>query len=165
MLTRIVQQVNGLLMDQCTRLCSWVKAQLLPNAKQLLANITQGFLNVVNQFSRLAQTTLNIKAWPVLLTTLVQSIKAVLTTAKQAVIQIGSLLQTTARQTLQLVSQCLQQSKDKLAGLTKLGQSRLKGIGFALTRMELPLTQAGVKLQDLANQLQLLVKRLLKKDK
>lgn len=165
MLTRIVQQVNGLLMDQYTRLCSWVKAQLLPNAKQLLANITQAFLNVVNQFSRLVQTTLNIKACPVLLTTLVQSIKAVLTTAKQVVIQIGLLLQTTVRQMLQRVHLVLLQSKDKLVVSIKLVQLRFSVTTFVRIRMGLLLTQVGVKLQDLANQLRLLVKRLLKKDK
>ena len=107
MFMRIVQQVNGLLTGLYTRLSLLVKERLLPSVKQLLASIIQAFQNVASLLSQLAPTTLNIKAWPAPLTTAVQSIKAVLTTAKATAIQIGLQLQTIALQTHQRVMELL----------------------------------------------------------
>ena len=145
MFMRIVQQVNGLLTGLYTRLSLLVKERLLPSAKQLLASITQAFQNVASLLSQLAPTTLNIKAWPAPSTIVARSIKAVLTTAKLKLSQIGSQLLTTVASTNQPVVQAPQRKRGRPVGSTKSAQSRSKGTSSAQTRTALQSTQDGVK--------------------
>jgi hypothetical protein len=100
MLKRIVMQVSGLVMGQFTAAYLQLTTCLLKCVKRLLALITQTYHSALTLLNLLrVQIVLNFKAWVVNLTTAVQSIKRVLTTAKAKVIQIGLQLQTTARQT------------------------------------------------------------------
>ena len=145
MLMRIVQQVNGLLTGLFTRLSTLVKEQLLPNVNRLLASITQAFQSVANLLSQLAQTMLNIKAWPALLTTAVQSIKAALTSVKAKPTQPGLPQATTVLSTNQPAVQAQLRKRGRPVGSTKSAQSHSKGTSSAQTRTAPQSIQAGVK--------------------
>jgi len=165
MLKPIVTQVSGRITALCTRLWALLATRLWPNVKQLLANITQAFLNVANRLFQLVQTVLNTSRWRVSLTIVVVSIKAVFTSALLKVTQLGQQLLTIALQMLQRVSLVLQQTKDKLAASIKSALSRFKEIGFVQTLMGLQSTQDGEKPKDLVKQRQPRAKQASKKGK
>jgi hypothetical protein len=95
MLKRIVMQVSGLVMVRFTAVYLQLTICLSRTVKHLLARITQTYHSVLTPLLPLAKTLPSFKAWVVNLTTAVQSIKHVLSTAKAKVIQIGSQLRTT----------------------------------------------------------------------
>lgn len=119
----------GTVIFNLQRLVTWLLT-IMSNAmtsiqKQLskitgvLADLKIQYALQLNLSSLLALIMSNINRLRVSLTIVEQSIKAVLITVKQTLIQIGSLLLTTVRQMLQLVLQVLQQSKDRLVELIK----------------------------------------------
>ena len=157
MFTRIVQRVNGLVMAQYIRVSMWLKALLLQLVSKLLVSITQVFQNVRNlqllNFLRVP-TGSSTNLLRVSLTTAGQLIKAALMYVKAKAILLGSQLLTTVRQINQAALTVLKQKKDKLVELIKSAPSRLKESKIAQTLMARLLTQAGLKLQGLAKQLQ-----------
>ena len=119
----------GTVIFNLQRLVTWLLT-IMSNAmtsiqKQLskitgvLADLKIQYALQLNLSSLLALIMSNINRLRVSLTIVEQSIKAVLITVKQTLIQIGSLLLTTVRQMLQLVLQVLQQSNDRLVELIK----------------------------------------------
>ncbi len=162
---RIVQQVNGIIINLYTQACSLVKERLLPSASKLLANIIQAFQNVANRLLKLVQIVSNIKVWLVSLTTAAQSIKAVLINVKAKAILLGQQLLTIARRIKQLVHIALSPKKDKPVASTKLARSRSKGSKTAQTRTAPQSTQAGLKSAAVAKQLRQHVKAASKKGK
>lgn len=142
---RIVQQVNGLLTGLCTRLSTLVTERLLPNVNKLRASITQAFLSAANQLFQLVQTALNIRAWPVLLTTAVRSIKAVLTSVLAKVTRLGQQPATTAPSTSQPAPQAPLRKRGRPVGSTKSAQSHSQKTTPAQTPTVRRLTQDGVK--------------------
>jgi hypothetical protein len=112
MLKRIVMQVSGLVMVRFTTVYTQLMTCLSRTAKHLLALITQTYLSVLTLLNLLrVQIVLSFKAWVASLTTVVQSIKRVLSTAKTKAIQIGLQLQTTAHQILQRVKAQVKKGK------------------------------------------------------
>jgi hypothetical protein len=168
MFMHIVTQLSGRIMALCSQALGLIKALLWHPVSNLLASFIQAYQSVRNlhllNLLRV-QTGLSTNHLVVNLITAEQSIKAALMFVRAKVLQIGSQLQTTALQILQLVSQCLQQIKDKLAALIKLAQSRLSAIGFAQTPMAQRLIQGGEKLVGIVSQLQQRVIQVFKKDK
>jgi hypothetical protein len=165
MFMRIVQRVNGLIMAQYIRASMLVQAQLLPLVSNLLASITQAYQSVVNLLLRLpqlVQTGLNINLLRASLITVVQSIKAALTSVKASLIQIGSLLQTIVQTIRQPAPTAPSQKKGKPVGITKSARSRTKENKTVQTPTAPLLTQAGTKLVGLVKQLPQHVKQLLK---
>jgi hypothetical protein len=165
MFTRIVQQVNGLIMAQYIRVSSLVQERLFKPVNNLHASITQAYRSAVNLLLRLPQlvlTGLNINLLRASLITVVQSIKAALTNVKASLLQIGSLLLTTVRQTKQAAPTTPLRKRGRPAGITKSARSRLKGNKTAQTPTAPQSTPAGLKLQGLAKQLLQRVKQLLK---
>jgi hypothetical protein len=165
MFTRIVQRVNGLIMAQYIQASSWVKTQLLPLVSNLLASITQAYQSVVNLLLRLpqlVQTGLNINLLRASLITVAQSIKAALTSVKASLIQTGSQLLTTVRQTKQAVPTAPLPRKGKPVGITKSARSRSKGNKTAQTPTAPQSTLVGLKSQGLVKLLLQRAKQLLK---
>jgi hypothetical protein len=165
MFMRIVQRVNGLIMAQYIQASSWVKTQLLPLVSNLLASITQAYQNVVNLLLRLpqlVQTGSNINLLRVNLITVGQLIKAVLTSVKVNLLQIGSLLLTTARQIRQLVPTAQSPRKGKPVGITKSARSHLSVSKTAQTNTVNQLIQDGTKYQGRAKRHRQRVKQPLK---
>jgi hypothetical protein len=118
----------------------------------LLALITQTYLSVLTQLNLLcAQTVSNFKVFLANLTTAVQSIKHVLSTAKAKVIQIGLQLRTTVRQILQRANLSQLQNKGLVAKI-KLVLLRLKGSSYALVHTVRQWIQGGLKLLEAARQ-------------
>ena len=102
-LTRLHQKVTSLISNVTT-----LTQQLLFKITGVLTAIKTRFVASLTSLSfQLAQIEQKSKVLAASLTTLVSSIKAVLTIVKVTVTQIGSLLQTTVRQIHQLVSQVL----------------------------------------------------------
>jgi hypothetical protein len=151
MLKRIAMQLSGRLMALCTQVLAWLTTRLWNPAKHLLVSSTQVFLSAINRLNLLAQMALNFKALLVNLTTVAQSIKQGLSTAKAKVIQIGSQLLTTVLQTLQYASLNQLQNKGFVVKM-KLAQLRLKGSSYALIRIVRQLIQVGLKLLGIASQ-------------
>jgi len=162
MFTRIVQQVNGLVMARYIRVSTLVKERILPSAKQLLASITQVFQNVVNLYRLAVQTMLNIKVLLVPLITAVQSIKVALISVKAKVIPLGQLLLTIVRPTRQPAPTASSPKKGRPVGITKSARSRTKGNKTAPTPTAPQSTPIGLKLRGLVSQLQQHVKQLWK---
>lgn len=165
MFTRIVQRVNGLIMAQYIRVSLWVKGRLSQLVNSLLASITQVFRNAANlQLLNLLRvpTGSSTNLLRVSLTTAGQLTKAALTSAKASLIQIGSLLLTTVRQTKQAAPTTPLRKKGKPAGITKSARSRSKGSKTAQTPTAPQSTQDGLKSQGLVNQLLQRVKQLWK---
>jgi len=168
MLMQTVMQIIGRVTALFSQAYVLTKTQLSTLASNLLARFTRISQNVRNlhllNLLRV-QTGLSTNHLIVSLITAEQSIKAALMYVRVRLTLLGQQLQTIALQTLQLVSQCLQQTKDKLVALIKLVQSRLSAIGFAQTPMALRLIQGGEKLVGLVSQLQQRVLQVFKKDK
>jgi hypothetical protein len=165
MFMRIVQRVNGLIMAQYIRASMLVQAQLLPLVSNLLASITQAYQSVVNLLLRLpqlVQTGLNINLLRASLITVVQSIKAALTSVKASLIQTGSQLLTTVRQTKQAVPTTPLRKRGRPVGITKSARSRSKGNKTAQIPTAPQSTQDGLKSAGLAKPLRQPAKQLLK---
>ncbi len=114
-LTRLHQKVTSLISNVTT-----LTQQLLFKITGVLTAIKTRFVASLTSLSfLLVQTTQNINRLRVSLIIVEQSIKAVLTIVRLKATQIGLLLLTTVRQTLQLVRQVLLQSKDRLVALIK----------------------------------------------
>jgi hypothetical protein len=111
MLKRIVMQVSGQVMARSTAAYIQLTTCLSRTVKRLHVRITQIYLSVLIRLHQLVQMVLSFKVLLVSLTTQAQSIKPVLITAKVKAIQIGLLLQTTARQTLLRVKALLKKGK------------------------------------------------------
>ena len=109
---RIVEQINGLIVNPCTRLYSLVTERLWKNVKPLLATITLKCQSAVNLLSQLAKTMQNIKALLANLIIQVQSIKAVLINVQVKLTQTGQQLLTTVRQIHLLVTTAFNKNKD-----------------------------------------------------
>jgi hypothetical protein len=156
MFTRIVQQVNGLIMAQYIRASMWVKEHLLLLVSKLLASITPVFQNVRNlQLLNLLRvpTGSSTNLLRVSLITVGQLTKAALMSVKAKAILLGKQLLTTVRQISQAVLIAFKQKKDKLVEKIKLALLRLKENKTVQTLMARLLTQAGSKLVGLAKQL------------
>ena len=134
MLKRIVQQVSGQVMALYIQASMWLKEQLLPSVKQLLASITQAFLNVASLFSQLVQTVLNIKVWLASRTTAAQLTNQEHINAKHLATQLGLQPQTIAVPTPQPVLPAQLQKLGKPAASTKLAKSSSKKTCSAQTR-------------------------------
>ena len=114
-LTPLLKKVTSLISNVTT-----LTQQLLSNCTGVLTVIKTRFVaSLTSLSSLLVQTTQNINRLRVSLIIVEQSIKAVLTIVRLKATQIGLLLLTTVRQTLQLVRQVLLQSKDRLVALIK----------------------------------------------
>ena len=111
MLKRIVMQVSGIGMDQCTRLWAWLTTRLWNPVSNWLVSFTHKYLNVDCLLNQYARMVLSFRVLLVNLITQVQSIKLVLSTAKHKLIQIGLQLQKTVRQILLLVNQLFKKGK------------------------------------------------------
>lgn len=103
MLKRIVMQVSGQVMVRFTTAYIQLTICLSRTVKHLLALITQISHSALTFLNPLAQTLSSFKAWVANRTTVVQSIKHVLCSAKAKAIHLGLQLQITAHQTLQRV--------------------------------------------------------------
>jgi hypothetical protein len=111
MFKRIVTQLSGQLTALSTQALALLKELLLRLASYLLASFILVFLSVANLYNRLVKILSKIKALLVSLTTQVlsinQGLKLVVTTSGQ----IGQLLVTTVRQTLQHVKALFKKGK------------------------------------------------------
>jgi hypothetical protein len=151
MLKRIVMQLSGRLTALCTQVLVWLTIRLWNPASSLLVSSIRVFLSAINRLNPLAQMVLNFKAWAVNLTTAVQSIKRVLSTAKAKVIQIGLQLQTIACQILLPVTTAFKKSKE-LVVLIKLAVSRISASKTVLILTVRQWIQAGLKLLETVRQ-------------
>ena len=149
MFTRIVQQVNGIVQALSTRLSTLVKAQLLPNVKQLLVTIIHTFKAVVSQ---LVQTTLNIKALVVNRIIQARSTNQEPISAKQIATQLGLQPRTIVPPTSQPVVTAQSRKRGRPAASTKSAQSLSKGNKTVQTRTVPQSIQAGTKLDGLVKQ-------------
>jgi hypothetical protein len=152
-------------MAQYIRASLWVRERLFKPASNLLASITQAYRSAANLYLlNLLRVPIgsNTNRFRVSLTTAGQLIKAALTSAKASLIQIGSLLLTTVRQTKQAAPTAPLRKKGKPAGKTKSAQSRSKGSKTAQTPTAHQLTQDGLKSQGLAKQRRQRAKQQLK---
>lgn len=147
MLKHIVMHIRGLIMGQYTRRLALQATQLWHNVRHLLVSFILGFQSAVSLWFRVAQTMLNIKAWPVNLTILVRSIKAVLINVVHRALLLGQQLLTIARQTLQRAPQATSRKRGRPVGSTKSAQLRSQKNTFAQIPTDLQSTQAGVKPQ------------------
>jgi phage-related protein len=165
MFMQIVTQIIGRVTALFSQAYEWTKTQLSMLVSSSLAKFTQAFQSVRNlhllNLLRV-QTGLSTNHLIVNLITAEQSIKAALMYVRVRLTLLGQQLLTIALPILQRVSQCLQQTNDKLAALTKLAQSRLSAIGCAQTPMAQRLIQGGEKLVGLVSQLRQRVTQLLK---
>jgi hypothetical protein len=151
MLKRIVMQVSGLAMARFTTAYLQLTTCLSRTAKHLLALTIQIYRSALTLLLPLVQTVSNFKAWVANLTTAVQSIKRVLSTAKAKAIQIGLQLRTTAHQILQRANLSQLQNKGLVAKI-KLALLRLKGSSYALVHTVRQWIQGGLKLLEAACQ-------------
>lgn len=121
MLGTVISNLQRLVTWLLTIMCNamtLIRTQLFKITGALADLKTQYALQLNLSFLRV-QIMSSISRLRVSLIIVEQSIKAVLITVKQTLIQIGLLLLTTVRQTLQRVRQVLQQSKDRLVALIK----------------------------------------------
>jgi hypothetical protein len=165
MFTRIVQRVNGLVMGLFTQASMLVKGLLFKPVNSLRVSITQASQSVRNLYLLnllRVPTGSNINLLRVSLITAVQSIKAALTSVKASLIQTGSQLLTTVRQTKQAVPTAPLPRKGKPVGITKSARSHLSVSKTAQTNMAPQSTLAGLKSQGLVKRLLQRAKQLLK---
>jgi hypothetical protein len=144
-------------MALCTQVLALLKALRCKLVSNLPARFTRVYQNVANlQLLNLLRvpTGSSTNLLRVSLTTAGQLIKAALTSVKAKAILLGKQLLTTVRQISLAALTVLKQKKDKLVELIKSAPSRLKENKIVQTLMARLLTQAGLKLQGLAKQLQ-----------
>lgn len=113
---------------------------------------TRSVGSLISLLHLLVQIELRFKALLAQLTSLVLSIKAALITAKQTLIQIGSLLLTTVRQILQPVATAIKKSKGLVVKI-KSALSHISVSKIAQLPIVRQLIQGGLRFVDLANRL------------
>lgn len=147
MFKHIVSQLSGRITALFTQALVSLKALLCKLVSSLRVSITQVFQSAVSLLCQAARIVLNIKAWLANLTTVVQSIKAALTSVKVKVIHLGQQLLTIVRPTKQAVPTLRSPKRGRPVGSTKSARSRSKGNKTAQIPTAVLLTQDGLKSQ------------------
>jgi hypothetical protein len=165
MLKQIVMQVSGHLTALFFQVLALLKALVCKPVSYLRAKYTRISQNVRNFYLLnllRVPTGSNINLLRVNLITVGQLIKAALISVKVNLLQIGSLLLTTARQIRQLVPTAQSPRKGKPVGITKSARSPISVSKTAQTNTVSPLIQDGTKYQGRAKRHRQRVKQPLK---